>query len=85
MTPVHEQDPRVVLQDIKSDFTRRLEKWMHRETGHAHFASIDCMEHLAALDGLMSILCERSEVSAVCRDEDDAPVADAGEVDHPGR
>jgi hypothetical protein len=80
MPPQNDQDPRAVLHDIIKDFESRLAKWVKREVGHSQFASTDCPEHLAALEGLMSILCAQYDISAPHNSG-----VDEIEVQNPGR
>jgi hypothetical protein len=79
MTPVHEQDPRVVLQDIIAEFDSYSAAWARREVSNVKHAEHDS-EHVGKLRGLASALHEY--LSAVF---ESAPSSDAGEVDHPGR
>lgn len=56
-SPWREDDPRVVLEDIKLRFTGTLGDFVNSRTDKTQFV-IACLEHQARLDSLMNLLCE---------------------------
>jgi hypothetical protein len=76
-------DHRAMLQDIIQDYKDNCGKWCRREVGNTQHA-LDDTEHLAKLEGLMSVLCENWDIFTEYAPIE-VPKSDKREVDNPGR